>query len=859
MTSLQPDTRLMLRCARALFPGAKEFVFAAIDPNGQQGRNVACRRVPANDDAMVEADMKRRNLEGKNIYFLTGSPIKEWTGPNPPTKPPNANEIACSSLLHVDVDPDTGELPAECRARVLAEIEANVAAGKCRAPTLRYSSGNGIQIFWRLAATVSGELAEEYNQRLIKLFKTADKGAWNSNRVMRLAGGINWPNKTKADRGCVPVLSGEHYDHHPERVYGIGEFGDATPECSKEATPVAAPSPGKRTDRPRPTDIQVGWCTDADALQIPIAANIILNHAGDPVEMHRRLEEASCRMINPDGSFKPYDGRSEWGQAAIIMCADAGLSEQKIFGLVLDPLWKAAFGHFQDLDGAKQDRAIFRSISKGEKLRAEREAEALKKAVRESPAGIPVMATLNKRWAVVNMAGKMKIMTTRADPEFPLQRVTEFWGKEDFVDFHVEPMVTMTVGDPPRDVPVGRGKYFLLRTRERLQHDGGVCFLPGKDGVCKTEDPETGETYTAANMFRGWAVLPDPKGSCQLYLDHIHDNICAGDEDVFEYVLDWMASGIQHPEDPERSSPVLQGEPGCGKGTLAIHYGRLFGRHFMHVQRREHVTGKFNGHFGDNLLTFVDEAFHANSKDDERVLKTMITEKSRMIERKGIDAIKAPNFSRYIFAGNDEFIMRVGGHDRRYCVLKCKNTWAKDCGKTQAERREYFRAINKQMADGGYEALMDLLLKRDVSKYDSEDIPETAARREHQLNAADEGDKVIIAFAQEGRLPGSSDGHPHAARAKILLNGMRAAGAWREKQGDYILTQILERWKFERDPRRRNGSLWAAPPLADLRKAITEKYPTVNWSDQTEWLPDDSQPAVPRQTRGGDYELLWEQ
>src|SRR5436309_2684745 len=56
------------------------------------------------------------------------------------------------------------------------------------------------------------------------------------------------------------------------------------------------------------------------------------------------------------------------------------------------------------------------------------------------------------------------------------------------------------------------------------------------------------------NMYSGFSVVPDFKDcveKCELYLAHIGDNIAGGDGTLNAYILNWMASGVQDPEDPE--------------------------------------------------------------------------------------------------------------------------------------------------------------------------------------------------------------------------------------------------------------------------------------------------------------------
>jgi len=113
-----------------------------------------------------------------------------------------------------------------------------------------------------------------------------------------------------------------------------------------------------------------------------------------------------------------------------------------------------------------------------------------------------------------------------------------------------------------------------------------------------------------------------------------------------------------------------------------------------------------------------------------------------------------------------------------------------------SERRAYFTAMRYEMEHGGYEALLDFLLSRELSGFDAEDIPETPARLEHKLNAAEIGDKLLIGFANDGRLPGSSedDGRARGLRARrrhrLGMRTSRTAAIPFDELGTYLPVEI---------------------------------------------------------------------
>jgi hypothetical protein len=238
---------------------------------------------------------------------------------------------------------------------------------------------------------------------------------------------------------------------------------------------------------------------------------------------------------------------------------------------------------------------------------------------------------------------------------------------------------------------------------------------------------------------------------CLKFLEHIFDNIAGGDDALFHYILDWMASGVQHPDDPGRSAISMRGNPGCGKGVFALGYGRLFGQHFLHATQREHVTGKFNAHQAETCLILVDEALYAEIEKDTQILKTMVSETTKLLERKGIDAIPIDNFARQIFATNAEHPIQIEHNDRRYPAIYVRDNdafaHAKDEVEKAERRKAYFMPILEELKNGGSEALLGLLLSRDIRHFNAEAIPETHERAQQKLNSALPGDKLIIEFA----------------------------------------------------------------------------------------------------------------
>lgn len=110
----------------------------------------------------------------------------------------------------------------------------------------------------------------------------------------------------------------------------------------------------------------------------------------------------------------------------------------------------------------------------------------------------------------------------------------------------------------------------------------GVVFAPG------------GCPDTAYNLWRGFAVEPDPNASCELFLNHILKIICCGNEDHYRYVIGWLAHMIQVPEEKPGVALVLKGIKGAGKDTIANYVGKLFPNHHTNIGNMDYLVGRFS-------------------------------------------------------------------------------------------------------------------------------------------------------------------------------------------------------------------------------------------------------------------------
>jgi hypothetical protein len=199
---------------------------------------------------------------------------------------------------------------------------------------------------------------------------------------------------------------------------------------------------------------------------------------------------------------------------------------------------------------------------------------------------------------------------------------------------------------------------------------------------------------------------------CSNFVNFIFDVIANQNRDIYSYILYWLADMIQRPEEKQGVALVFKStEEGTGKSFFCETIGTLFGPHYMLAAKSDQIIGRFSGHLENNILLGAEEAVFAGDKKAKNVLKDMITNKYRNIERKSIDIeINKVNYSHIIFMSNEDHVISASTTDRRFQVIEVPTKRIRD--------RPYFADLEKHWDAGEKESFLKLLQSLDVSKLD---------------------------------------------------------------------------------------------------------------------------------------------
>ena len=436
-------------------------------------------------------------------------------------------------------------------------------------------------------------------------------------------------------------------------------------------------------------------------------------------------------------------------------------------------------------------------------------ATGLQKLLDAAPAWIDTVARLNRDIALVQVGGKVLVLSEAIDalgqPTIALSAPADMRTK------YSNDLVT-----------VGNKKAtafdIWLRSPDRREFES-IVFDPSGVPLSKSY-----------NLWRGYAVEPR-KGDCSLYLDHLRLIVCGGDEALFEYIQAWMANAVQSPSCLPGTAIVLRGKQGTGKGVAVAWFGKLFGRHYVQLFNSRHLTGNFNGHLLNALVVFADEAFWAGDKSAEGALKAMVTEPTRMLELKGKDPLVVGNYTRLLMASNHDWVVPAGMEERRFLVV--------DVSDKRMQDHVYFARIEKQMQNGGLEALLHHLQQLDISGVKLRVLPRTQALMETKVLSLTRAQRFWYdCLAQGANTRGGS--WATEVNCNELHEMYQESSRERYRAGQTELGILLKKLVpgLQRGRRQQHGGnlayFWTFPPLDRCRAAMAEAMQyDIRWDEET--------------------------
>ncbi|MFO7893251.1 MAG: DUF5906 domain-containing protein [Longimicrobiales bacterium] len=185
-------------------------------------------------------------------------------------------------------------------------------------------------------------------------------------------------------------------------------------------------------------------------------------------------------------------------------------------------------------------------------------------------------------------------------------------------------------------------------------------------------------------------------------------------------------------------------------------------RHFYSTMDINEVVGHFNRNLEGKTYAIVDEVDNISS-EQHAALKSVITEDTVKIEKKGVDAYPVENYVNVVMTTNvtDRRIMRIDPSNRRFIIIECDSSVNR-----RDDKHEYFQdmidflGLNKHDHTGTYPGIKSffyVLSSLNLREFDPRRIPVTDHTNDLKLQSLNSIHQWWLACLYDGDIKGYGD------------------------------------------------------------------------------------------------------
>ena len=227
------------------------------------------------------------------------------------------------------------------------------------------------------------------------------------------------------------------------------------------------------------------------------------------------------------------------------------------------------------------------------------------------------------------------------------------------------------------------------------------------------------------SYFRGYDYqqLDQKNEVIEPFLNHIKEVIANNNEEVYKYILVWIASILQKPNFKAGTALVLLGNQGTGKNVFTNVICKLMARYANeNITSIESIVGRFNAVLENKKLLVLNElqSIDANKYLNSDALKSVITDSKVNINQKNEPERLAENVANFIMVSNNNIPIKIETTDRRYLVTKTSDKHRGDF--------EYFDKLCDGFNQDFYENLFTFFMMLDTKNYNLRKIPNTESK-----------------------------------------------------------------------------------------------------------------------------------
>lgn len=371
---------------------------------------------------------------------------------------------------------------------------------------------------------------------------------------------------------------------------------------------------------------------------------------------------------------------------------------------------------------------------------------------------------------------------------------------------------------------------------KRRRQFRGLEFTPAAPGQSESRDG-------FFNLWRGFDV--EPRKNIDLaapWLNHVMENVASNDGATYDWVVSWFAWMVQHPRKRIGTSLALRGGMGTGKTITGKIVGSLFPAHYFLIDEPRYLTGQFNSHLATTLLLQVDEGFWAGDKQAEGRLKGLITSEFQMIEYKGVDPVRMPNYVSLLISSNDDWVVPAGLRERRFTVL--------DMNPARMQDLKYFAALDACYREP--EARAALLWELAHWKIDEKalrTVPATEGLWMQKLRSFDSYHSWLLELLIEGAMFPAGDWPDYVECHDLhghYLKRCERLGLRHPLSRDTFGVKLRKTWPGLKRAQKSKKWCYLLPELQTAREIFARDVDyKVDWADAGEFVVSSEQEAEP--------------
>lgn len=220
--------------------------------------------------------------------------------------------------------------------------------------------------------------------------------------------------------------------------------------------------------------------------------------------------------------------------------------------------------------------------------------------------------------------------------------------------------------------------------------------------------------------------------------------LCNHDKVVMNYVLDWIAHLVQFPG-VKSSMLVFVSDEGAGKSWVIEVLSNMLGKGkvITSTQPERDVWGNFNGLMSDGILVVLNEIDKTQTAASGTMgkLKGLVTDKSLIVNPKGLPAYEMDSFHRYWLNTNSKNPILVDRKTRRIVPIRCSDELG------APDKKTWWTPLWELLDDVDFlRTVFDYFKKREVDKnFATIPLPQT----QYCLDLKEQSEPVYVKFLRD--------------------------------------------------------------------------------------------------------------